>query len=147
MKVGIVGAGADKFAEVGRSKCIQLITEFLVNRLPDVVLVSGHSPMGGVDIWSEDIAKRFDITMDLKIPKQNTWDAEYGYKQRNIDIAKSSDVLYVIIVDKYPEDYKGMRFKECYHCHTDDHVKSGGCWTGKVAMKLGKEVYWVKIRN
>ena len=87
------------------------------------------------------------LELDIKFPRQLKWNAEYGYKQRNIDIAKSSDVLYVIVVDKYPEGYKGMRFEKCYHCNMNDHVKSGGCWTGKVAMKLGKEVIWCKIKN
>jgi hypothetical protein len=32
-----------------------------------------------------------------------------------------------------------MTFEMCYHCMSDTHVKSGGCWTVKYAKKIGKE--------
>ena len=32
--------------------------------------VSGHSPVGGIDIWAEEIATERNISLDLKIPKQ-----------------------------------------------------------------------------
>jgi hypothetical protein len=40
-----------------------------------------------------------------------------------------------------------MVFKKCYHCNTVDHVKSGGCWTGHQAKKIGKKVHWHIIKN
>jgi len=149
VRIGIVGAGEDKFTKWGKERCLELIRQIFLGHsyFSEDVLVSGHSPVGGVDIWAEEVAMSLHLAMDLRVPKQHKWNAEYGYKQRNIDIAKSSDRLYVITVDRYPEDYKGMRFKKCYHCNSVDHIKSGGCWTGKVAMKLGKEVYWCKIKN
>jgi hypothetical protein len=85
--------------------------------------------------------------MDLKIPEQHTWDAKYGYKQRNLDIAKDSDEIHVILVDKYPPNYTGMRFNICYHCKVNTHIKSGGCWAGIQAKRLGKPVYWHIIKN
>ena len=157
MKIGIVGHGADKFDERSKEDAKKAIKNILVygdsrifGKVPkakDVVLVSGHSPVGGIDLWAEEEAKNLGYEMDLKIPKQHTWDAEYGYKQRNLDIARDSDEVWVILVDKYPQDYKGMRFAKCYHCNTSDHVKSGGCWTGKQAEKLGKKVFWHIIKQ
>lgn len=157
MKIGIVGHGADKFDEYSKKEAKRIIESILlfnsnsklgrVPRVKDVVLVSGHSPVGGIDIWSEEVAKELGIPMDLKVPEQYTWDAQYGYKQRNLDIAKDSDVLWIILVDKYPEGYKGMKFAKCYHCGTSDHVKSGACWTAKQARKLGKEVNYHIIKR
>lgn len=151
MKIGIVGHGDDKFTPKSKQKACDFIRSVLSDLYEGEhhppVLVSGHSPVGGIDIFAEEIAKEMGLPMDLKIPKQKVWDAEYGYKQRNLDIARDSDKVYVILVDKYPPGYKGMRFDKCYHCHKTDHVKSGGCWTGLQAQKLGKQVQWVIIEN
>ena len=147
-KIGIVGHGEDKFTGLGKIRARRLIKVILAqDTCPFPIVVSGHSPVGGIDIYAEEIAKELNLDTDLKIPKQYTWDAQYGYKQRNIDIAKTSDEVHVILVDKYPPNYKGMKFKQCYHCFTNTHIKSGGCWTGKQAQKLGKKVYWHIIKN
>ena len=52
-------------------------------------------------------------------------------------IARDSDYVVSIVVARYPPDWQGMSFDRCYHCHTDLHVKSGGCWTVKYARSLG----------
>lgn len=82
--------------------------------------------------------------MDIKVPRQNKWDAEYGYKQRNLDIARGSDIVYVIVAASYPPGYVGRHFTLCYHCKGDrpEHVKSGGCWTGKKAIAAGNRAEW-----
>ena len=152
MKIGIIGHGTDKFTFTGKIRAFALIRKILVDDIvkdlkPKPTLVSGHSPVGGIDIWSEEVSKLWNIKMDLKVPKQKTWNSTYGYKQRNLDIAKDSDELHVILVDKYPEDYKGMKFNKCYHCNSDKHIKSGACWTAKQAEKLGKKVYYHIIEN
>jgi len=147
IKIGIIGNGADKFTKQAEEKAKLFISEILIKNKKDVTLVSGHSPVGGIDIWAEEIAKELQIPLDLKIPKQHVWDAEYGYKQRNLDIARDSDIITIILVDKLPPNYKGMKFNKCYHCNSTDHVKSGACWTGKQALKLGKKVDWYIIKN
>jgi hypothetical protein len=151
MKIGFVGNGTDKFTKQGYNNACKEIERLGKDAS---VIVSGHSPVGGIDIWAEEFANYEGIPLDLKIPETKQWNPPggYGYKARNLDIAKDSDVLYVILADKYPPDYKGMHFKECYHCksmgrNSTDHVKSGGCWTGKQALKMGKEVHWVIIPN
>lgn len=102
---------------------------------------------GGIDIEFEKVCNKLNIPLDLKVPRQHQWNAEYGYKKRNNDIAKDSDELHIMVVDKYPLNYKGLVFSKCYHCGTTDHVKSGACWTGKLAQRLGKKVEWHIIKN
>ena len=147
IKIGIIGHGADKFTKYAEEKAKIFIRELLKSFSKEIILVSGHSPVGGIDIWAEEIAKHLQIPLDLKIPKQHTWDAEYGYKQRNLDIAKDSEMLIIILVDKLPPNYKGRKFNICYHCKSKDHVKSGACWTGKQALKLDKKVQQIIIDN
>ena len=152
-RIGIIGHGTDKFTEKSKlmvEATIAYILKEALKKIPieeKLTFVSGHSPVGGIDIWAEEIAKECGFILDLKILKQHKWDAEYGYKQRNIDIAKCSDELHIILVDTYPPNYKGMRFNLCYHCKTSDHIKSGACWTGNVAKKLGKKVIVHIIKN
>jgi len=40
-----------------------------------------------------------------------------------------------------------MRFPFCYHCKSNLHVKSGGCWTAKYAERLGKPAKWHLVQN
>lgn len=143
MKIGIIGHGADKFTEESENHARQIIRQILHTDCDTVV--SGHSPVGGIDIWAEEEANNLSIPLEIKTPRQHRWDAEYGYKQRNLDIARTSDVVYVIVVKDYPPDYHGMRFNRCYHCNKTDHIKSGACWTAKEAKKMGKEAYWIII--
>lgn len=145
-KVGIVGNGSDKFTETGKNRAKDLIYDILSMESSPVV-VSGHSPVGGVDIWAEDIAEELGLKTDIKIPEINQWNPRgYGYKARNLDIAES-DIVHVIVARDYPPNYEGMRFDLCYHCKTKDHVKSGGCWTGKQALKKGNNAVWHFIDN
>ena len=143
--VGIVGSGRDKFTVIGEERAIAEI-EKIILAYPNAVVVSGHSIMHGVDIWTEETALKHNRKTDIKAPRQESWYGEYGYRNRNIDIARS-DIVFVIVADKYPEGYRGMRFKGCYHCRTDTHVKSGGCWTGKKAIEFGNLAKWIVVKN
>lgn len=152
MKIGIVGHGSNKFTKHSEQVARNVIRKIL-SKYPNVIAISGHSPVGGIDIWTEEVAHDLGLVMDIKSPKTNSWDGDYGYKARNLDIARSSDEVHVILVNKYPPNYNGMRFDNCYHCskHLEhkisNHVKSGGCWTGHEANKLGKEVIFHIIKN
>ena len=153
--VGIVGHDKNKFDErtapIARDMIYDIIIDAL-NHHPKVNVISGHSPMGGVDIWTEEIVEYIkkenpylpdnELTMIIKAPRQQSWDGTYGYKARNLDIARSSDIVHVIVVAKYPANYRSRRFNECYHCHTTDHIKSGACWTAKQAIQIGKQAVW-----
>lgn len=148
--VGIVGHGSDKFTLEGQARARTLIRELLTGA---DVMVSGHSPVGGIDIWAEEEAERAGVVLDLKIPETHSWNPVrgYGFKARNIDIAKDSTEVHIILADTYPPGYVGMRFEECYHClrlrPNLVHVKSGGCWTGNHALKLGKPATWHVVEN
>ena len=131
--VGIVGSEARKFTDeterIARREIRRLICH------ADVV-VSGACPLGGIDEWAIEEAKRDGKRTIQHPPKVLRW--YDGYRPRNLKIAEDSDEVYCITVRELPPSYRGMRFDFCYHCGTDEHVKSGGCWTTKKARELGK---------
>ena len=133
MHIGIVGHEGAKFTKASELKAREVIRTLL--DVPHAILVSGHCHLGGIDIWAEEEAARLGIDKLIFPPKRLTW--EGGYKQRNIQIAENSSIVHCIVVDRLPINYGGMRFTSCYHCDTDEHVKSGGCWTAKRA-KYGR---------
>jgi hypothetical protein len=145
MKVGIVGHEALKFTPDGERKARGFISHLLRTKHKDAELVSGACHLGGIDVWAEEIADALPIPKHIYPPRTKQWST--GYKPRNVQIAEASDIVYVLVVDVLPDDWQGMRFKTCYHCHDAAHVKSGGCWTGHVARRLGKPVTWQVIPN
>ena len=149
MKVGIVGHGGEKFNHAQYKKAMQIIAE-ICDRSEVEVLVSGASPLGGIDIWAQHYAEEQGILTDIKEPMQKSWEGGYGYRARNMDIAKTSDVVHVIVMEGYNPTFSGRRFEICYHCtrYGDHplHIKSGGCWTGWKAFDMGKKVVWHIIK-
>jgi hypothetical protein len=130
-KVGIVGSEAAKFTPDTEQAARAAIRRLIEGA--DLV-ISGHSPLGGIDWWAIEEAKAAGIATQEFPPLKQTW--EGGYKQRNLQIK----VL--------PESYRGMRFpKGCYHCKTppEHHVKSGGCWTMMQAARAGKQTELVVL--
>jgi hypothetical protein len=107
---------------------------------PKPTLVSGGCHLGGIDIWAEEIAGRLGLKKIIHLPRALRWDI--GFKPRNLAIVRDSDIVHNIVVAEYPAHFQGMRFPACYHCNTDKHIKSGGCWTAKRAQKLGKLAVW-----
>lgn len=150
MNVGIIGHGRDKFNAVSKAVAKAEISRILSRHAGRCIIVSGRSPMGGVDVWAESLAVKLGFPVDIKVPKDHQWDGDYGFKQRNLDIAETCDIIYVILVSDYPGNYRGRRFDSCYHCNQHDHdheehVKSGACWTAWKAVEREKEVVWVII--
>ncbi len=139
--VGIVGSEASKFTPETEAEAKATIRAIAfataLEHGQEVTLVSGECHLGGIDIWVKEAAEALHLGYIGYPPAKRAW--EGGYKQRNIQIAKRSDVVYCITVKALPENYKGMRFPKCYHCNTNDHIKSGGCYTVNYAKKLGKE--------
>lgn len=143
MRIGIVGHEAAKFTPAAEAQARWIVRSILEDALSaDGVptVVSGGCHLGGIDKWAEEIAAELWLPMVVHAPKVLTW--EGGYKPRNILIAEDSDEVHNIVVRALPATYRGMRFSRCYHCHTTDHVKSGGCWTAKYAQRLGKPAFW-----
>ena len=155
MKIAIVGHAQDKFCALtegmAKGAIHTIIQKYLFDGYEEEdFILSGECPMGGVDIWAHEIADYLGFTFVPFKPKQNVWDAEYGFKQRNLDMAQTCDVLYNIVVRNWPKDFTGDKYKD-YHCLKHEemkdhpHVKSGGCWTAWKAKELGKEVHWIII--
>jgi hypothetical protein len=145
VKLGIVGSEAAKFTELGKARARLLIGNLLSNPNNTVTaVVSGHCHLGGIDIWAEEIANIFSRQLIIFPPKGLEW--KY-YRSRNIQIARASDKVVCITVDRYPYGYMGMKFATCYHCNTADHIKSGGCWTVKCADRLGKDTDTLVVGN
>lgn len=146
MKVGIVGAEAAKFTPKGEERAKVAIYNIMASAIE---VCSGECPLGGIDIWAKEITLAAGKPFQAFPPRDRTWSG--GYKPRNLQIARWSDKVYCIAVDKLPPDFKGMRFKECYHCrkvgYDLNHVKGGGCWTTIEAERLGKESEWITIQN
>lgn len=134
MIVGIVGSEGAKFTRDTELLARQKIDELLRDAS---CVVSGACHLGGIDRWAIEQAQHAKLPWIEYPPATKQWTG--GYKERNIQIAEASDLVVCITVKELPPHYNGMRFKLCYHCGTDDHVKSGGCWTVKYAQKLGKE--------
>jgi hypothetical protein len=143
VNVAIVGAEGAKFTPKAA-----LVAKTLIRRIlapPDAVLVSGHCHLGGIDIWAEEIAKALGRKMIIHIPTVLSW--REGFKPRNLLIVRDAEVLHNITVSCYPPAWKSMRFSVCYHCKTNAHVKSGGCWTARKMLAEQRPAYWHIIAN
>lgn len=139
MNIGIVGNEGAKFTNNMRLRARSIICN-IIRTHPSCKIISGGCHLGGIDIWAEEIAYVHNVPTTIFKPKTLSWSG--GYKPRNLLIARNSDKLNIIVVEDYHANYTGMRFDHCYHCKTDSHVKSGACWTGKQARKLGKKVIY-----
>lgn len=136
MNIGIVGHEAAKFTAEQETIAREIICYLL--EAPDAVLVSGRCPLGGVDVWAEEEELVLGRRTLIFEPRVNNW--EYGFKPRNLQIARHSDIVHCIVVSSLPSTYTGRRFDRCYHCHTSSHVKSGGCWT---ALRCKRRSWWI----
>ena len=134
MTIGIGGSAQAKFTHDTEQAARLLIRSLL--RAGDVV-VSGECHLGGVDYYARQEARALGLDFMPCPPATHRW--EDGYKPRNRRIAELSELVICITVAALPLHYTGMRFDYCYHCDTDQHVKSGGCWTVKQAKRMGKE--------
>lgn len=150
MFVGIVGVEAAKFTERTERVAREIIRALLTP--PEAVLVSGHCPLGGVDIFAEEEAAALGRDAIIYPAKFNDWGT--GFRPRNERIAFKSDIVHCITLRSYallPENYKGRRWATtegepfCYHCkeRNEPHVKSGACWT---AWRTPNEREWWIIR-
>lgn len=133
--VGIVGSEQAKFTPhteaEARAKIYELLTE------PGVEgVVSGACHLGGIDAYAAEIGRELGLRVIEHAPKTLAWST--GYKPRNLLIARDGDECHCITVRVLPPGYNSMVFRLCYHCGTDAHVKSGGCWTVKQAKLMGK---------
>jgi hypothetical protein len=167
MKVAIVGPQEDKWLPEQKVRVKQAITTILYQYQfeKELIMVSGGCPLGGVDIWAEEVAKERGVNTDIFKPDINQWEdkIEYenfpmydgkavdyevifkGFKSRNIAIAKNCDVLYCIVPKVLSVTTDKSTHKYCKHCNSFNHPNNGGCWTMKFAKKIGKETHLVIV--
>jgi hypothetical protein len=131
--IGIVGPEANKFTPETEEKARKLIRLYL--KLNSRV-VSGGCHLGGIDIWAKEEAQKLNKPFEEHLPVTHDWNE---YKRRNKLIAKDSDMVICITLKDLPPNFPKKTGRFCYHCNTDEHVKSGGCWTVKYAKSIGKE--------
>jgi hypothetical protein len=144
MKLGIVGHDGLKFTPEREAHARSVIRGAIALLRPEVV-ISGACHLGGVDICAAEEARKIGVPVDERTPNVRRWDGHpnRGYKQRNLEIAERSDHVMVIVVATLPPGYDRSRevhFESCYHCgpKRTRHVKSGACWTAKMAAAQGK---------
>jgi hypothetical protein len=130
--IGIVGAERAKFSASQIFVVRRLIRSLIA---PYDVVVSGACHLGGVDEWAARVGHECGKGVTEFPPKTKSWES---YKARNIEIVMLADRVVSIVVRRLPLGFKGMKHRLCYHCKTDDHVKSGGCWTAWKALEWGK---------
>lgn len=143
MTVGIVGHESAKFTPATEAEARRLIRKILGARDAEGVLrfdrvVSGACHLGGIDVWAIEEATAAGLDTQEFPARQHCWSGAGGYHARNRAIAETSAVVYCLVVTAFPPTYKGERYPYCYHCQTDAHIKSGGCWTVKYAKTIGK---------
>ncbi len=130
--LGVVGHGQEKFTVRTEWLAREAIHEAAL-RHGATAISSGHSPMGGVDLYAEDVANELALDTDGLIfePTVHVWNGAGGFRARNLKIAAVSNLVLCVVVQKLPPHFDGMKFDRCYHCQgrNPDHVKSGGCWT------------------
>jgi hypothetical protein len=179
--IGIVGNGRDKFTDLGYQRATDTV-KILVDSYPNEFIDSGDSPLDGIDKLARELTpkERFigyypevhqwdnehnnlkDIgacpidhsKINLTSPRIHNCNNLVGYKSRNLEIAQSRKVI-VIVADRYPEEYRGKHFFECYHCAKNpirnsesfNHIKSGACWTAIKALEKGNEAEWIIVHN
>lgn len=144
MKIGIVGSEQNKFTPLTEALARQCIRTILIQSKATHV-VSGACHLGGVDIFAVEEARWLGLQTVEFPPSERSWGTRTtGYQGRNIQIARESDEVYCITVDKMPP--WGDRVY-CFHCKTLTHVKSGGCWTAKFAKRLGKPAAVYVVSN
>lgn len=141
MILGIVGAEAAKFTRVTEAAARAVIRDLLLTG-KYAGTTSGHCHLGGVDIYCEEESAALKIPCKVFPPRFRSWPA---YKHRNIQIATLADEVLCITVREFPPTFTGPRWPYCYHCHTSDHIKSGGCWTVKYAQDLGKKGWIITV--
>lgn len=130
MKLAIVGSS--KLTEEQTEKAKKIISASLMQLMSsqdELIVVSGRSPKGGVDILAEDIAvNTFYLDTVIFEPELHQWadeNGKEGYKSRNMKIAKECDVLLCI--------------------RSEQSKTYGSGWTADYAERIGKKVYRVTV--
>lgn len=148
MILGIVGSEGAKFDAATEGRARLIICDLLARNMTKLTrVISGACHLGGIDTFAIEEAKIFGVPTREYPPRERNW--ARGYKLRNIQIAQESSDVVCITLRHWPAGWTGMRWDRCYHCPagSDDHVKSGGCWTVRMAQRLNKHGHIIVIEN
>lgn len=104
MNIGIVGHEAAKFTPGLEAKAKAIIAQIIDDAITIAAItgtdyptiVSGHCHLGGIDIWTEEYAIANGQEMKIFAPAKLNWDQ--GYKPRNIQIARASDIVHNMVL-------------------------------------------------
>ena len=148
MNLGIVGSEADRFSPAMEEEARIIIARSILDYCPDSV-ISGGCHLGGVDIWAAEIGRALGCPVVEHFPTVLKWGAAGGFRDRNLRIAKHSDLVIVVAPSGYISTYNGKRFNGCRHCATarPAHVRSGGCWTAMRCARSAWEIIPVTERG
>ena len=124
MKVAIVGADG-RYWRPEDVPFVKALIRYILKAMDADVLISGRCPLGGVDVWAEEVADEMGLEKLIFPPEGRGW--RY-YHERNLKIARECDVIF----DIEPEDRRG---------------NSGGAWTARQAAKMGKLAIKVIVGN
>ena len=133
--VCIVGFDGTRSAMEEDIKAVTEIQKILQNYNPaSDTIISGESPEGGVDIFTRVAALEMGFKFKGYPPnsQHKHWLCDgpncYGYKNRNLDMAKDCTELYCIAYSR------------------EQHVSwNGGMWTMQEAKKLGKLTHLITV--
>lgn len=101
MRIAIVGSAvlSGEEQEKGR-KMVNDLVGFLKQKWGDeLIIISGRSPKGGIDIYAEEAAIANDVKTEIFPPEVHQWEDDgdkMGYKTRNLAIATRCDRLFCL---------------------------------------------------
>ena len=124
MKIAIVGT-SQNLTENEERDAYQLCATILKDDSAGTLISGGAK---GIDSIAEEVAKGLGLYVEIYKPKTYDW---YGYSDRNLIIAQECDKLFCITTNVHDE--------KCYHHDkSQDHQRTGGCWTLREAARINK---------
>ena len=126
MKIGIVGSSKANIQHA--TTCAMNI---MMQYTEDTEFVSGGAD--GVDKAVEDACFILSRKITIFKPQNNQWEP-HGYRERNWKISQYCDeVICIALPSKGDGTY-------CYHCGSEKHERTGGCYTAVRCKKYRHEV-------
>lgn len=126
LTLAIVGTSKE-LDDIDKTNIYDIITGELWREPKWTDIITGDA--SGVDEMVRNMSIMLPGTLTVYKALDKTWDGEWGFKKRNMAIAKQCDELICFTTKTIT--------RKCYHCNLD-HQRTGGCWTMKYAKSLGK---------
>lgn len=133
MKVAIVGTSQNLTENEERDA--RQLCAIILKEHDNPTLISGGAK--GIDFIAYEVARGLGLSITIYDPKTTDW---FGYRERNLRIAKECDELYCITTNVHDE--------WCYHHgKSQDHQRTAGCWTLREAARINKPCKLFVIRR